>query len=469
MQSIKRQGDLFIPFLTVLSDAIGIEAAFLFSYWLRFYSPLTRYFEVTKGFPPLSAYVWGSLVAIVVWLLIFKSNGFYGARRLEHPLDEFYNVVKGVTVGLLVVMSATFFYRGFSYSRLMFVLLWICAVLFLWMGRVLVLGLEHRLHRRGTNVLRMALAGSGTLGHAMYERVSKKPELGFHLAGFIGENDLLEKVLPQLGALDQLAEIVRCEKIDVVVATLAEHEMASLIFLLKKCEGLRVEFLLVPNLVEMMTSRLRLQEIDGLPLLRLREVPLAGWHGLLKRAFDFSLALIGLILLSPLFLLAAIAICLDSKGKIFYKQKRVGLDGHEFEVIKFRSMREDAEKKSGPVWAQSNDPRVTRVGRVLRRSSIDELPQLLNVLKGEMSLVGPRPERPFFIEKFRNEIPSYLDRHRVKSGLTGWAQVNGLRGQAPIAERTKYDIYYIENWSLAFDIKIILKTFWVVMFGKDSY
>jgi len=469
MQSIKRPGDIFIPFLTVLSDAIAIEAAFLFSYWLRFYSPLTRYFEVTKGFPPLEAYIWGSLVAIVVWLLIFKSDGFYGARRLEHPLDEFYNVVKGVTVGLLVVVAATFFYRGFSYSRLMFIFLWICAVLFLWAGRVVVLSLEQRLHRRGTNVLRMALAGSGVLGHALYERVSKKPELGFQIAGCIGQNDLLEKTLPQLGALDQLAEIVRREKIDVVVAALAEHEMPKLVFLLKECEGLNVEFLLVPNLVEMMTSRLHLQEIDGLPLLRLKEVPLAGWNGLLKRAFDFSMALAGLIILSPLLLLAAIAIRLDSKGKIFYKQKRVGLDGHEFEVIKFRSMHEDAEEKSGPVWAQPNDPRVTRVGRVLRRLSIDELPQLINVLKGEMSLVGPRPERPVFIEKFRNEIPSYLDRHRVKSGMTGWAQVNGLRGRAPIFERTKYDIYYIENWSLAFDLKIILKTFWVVMFGEDSY
>jgi exopolysaccharide biosynthesis polyprenyl glycosylphosphotransferase len=234
-------------------------------------------------------------------------------------------------------------------------------------------------------------------------------------------------------------------------------------------EGLNIEFLLVPDVVEMMTNHVLLQEIDGLPLLRIKKVPLAGWNGLLKRTIDFSFALVGLIVFAPIFLLIALLIRLDSKGKIFYKQKRVGLDGHEFDMIKFRSMREGAEKKSGPVWAQPQDDRVTRVGRFLRRFSIDELPQLWNVVKGEMSLIGPRPERPFFIEKFRGQIPRYLDRHRVKSGMTGWAQVNGLRGQAPIEERTEYDIYYIENWSLAFDVKIILKTLWTVILGKDSY
>jgi exopolysaccharide biosynthesis polyprenyl glycosylphosphotransferase len=269
--------------------------------------------------------------------------------------------------------------------------------------------------------------------------------------------------------MTHLAEIVQREKIDMVVATLAEHETSQLVPLLKMSEGLNVEFLLVPDLIEMMTSRVRLQEIDGLPLLRIKQVPLAGWNGVLKRAFDIFFALVGLIILSPLFLLITITIYFEAKGSIFYKQKRVGLDGHEFDLIKFRSMREDAEKKTGPVWARPGDPRVTRVGRLLRRFSLDELPQLWNVLKGEMSLVGPRPERPFFIEQFRDEIPRYLDRHRVKSGMTGWAQVNGLRGQAPIEERTKYDIYYIENWSLAFDVKIILKTIRAVAFGKDSY
>jgi len=469
MKSIKRKGDILIPFLTVASDAIAAEAAFLFSYWLRFYSPATRLFPVTKGFPPLEAYVWGSLVAIVVWLFIFKSGGLYGARRAVHPLDEFYNVVKGVTVGLMVVMSATFFYRGFSYSRLVFIFLWICAILLVWIGRLGVLSLEHHLYRRKTNALRVALVGSGALGHAVFERLAKQPELGYSMVGFIGENDLLEKELPWLGPMDQTAHILRRDRIDVVIATLAEDEAGRLVPLLKMSEGLNVEVFLVPDLVGMMTSRLRLQEIDGLPLLRLKEVPLAGWNGILKRAFDASLAGIGLVALAPVFLVAAIAIRLDSKGSIFYKQKRVGLDGHEFDLIKFRSMHEDAERETGPIWAQRDDPRVTRVGRFLRRFSIDELPQLWNVLKGEMSLVGPRPERPYFIDKFRGEIPRYLDRHRVKSGMTGWAQVNGLRGQAPIEERTKYDIYYIENWSLALDVKIILKTLWAVAFGKDSY
>jgi exopolysaccharide biosynthesis polyprenyl glycosylphosphotransferase len=469
MKSIKREGDILIPFLTVLSDAVCAELAFLFSYWLRFYSPATRLFPVTRGLPPFEAYVWSSLFAIIIWLLIFKSRGMYGARRHVGPLDEFSNVIKGVTIGLIVLMAATFFYREFSYSRVMFGFLGFCAVIFLWFGRILVLSLEWRLHRRGANVLRVALVGSGTLGHALFERIAKHPELGFRIIGTIGQNTLLEKVTPSLGSINQLPEIVQREKIDVVVAALSEHETPSLVALLKMSEGLNIEFLLVPDVVEMMTNHVLLQEIDGLPLLRIKKVPLAGWNGLLKRTIDFSFALVGLIVFAPIFLLIALLIRLDSKGKIFYKQKRVGLDGHEFDMIKFRSMREGAEKKSGPVWAQPQDDRVTRVGRFLRRFSIDELPQLWNVVKGEMSLIGPRPERPFFIEKFRGQIPRYLDRHRVKSGMTGWAQVNGLRGQAPIEERTEYDIYYIENWSLAFDVKIILKTLWTVILGKDSY
>jgi exopolysaccharide biosynthesis polyprenyl glycosylphosphotransferase len=469
MKSIKRPGDILIPFLTVVSDAVGAELAFLLSYWLRFYSPATRFFPVTMGFAPLEIYIWSSLVAIVIWLLIFKARGMYGARRPVGPLEEFSTVMKGVTIGLMVVMSATFFYRGFSYSRLMFVFLWFCAVILLWVGRILVLSLEWHLHRRGANALRVALAGAGTLGLALYERIAKHPELGFRIIGTVGQNALLEKVTPTLGGMEDLAEIVQREKIDVVVAILSEHETPSLVSLLKISEGLNIEFLLVPDLVEMMTNHVRLQEIDGLPLLRIKKVPLAGWNGVIKRAVDISLALVSLIVFAPFFLLIALAIRLDSRGNIFYKQKRVGLDGHEFEMIKFRSMRVDAERQTGPVWAQPDDERVTRVGRFLRRFSIDELPQLLNVLKGEMSLIGPRPERAFFIEKFRDQIPRYLDRHRVKSGMTGWAQVNGLRGQAPIEERTKYDIYYIENWSLAFDMKIILKTLWIVLFGKDSY
>ncbi|OVE79079.1 hypothetical protein BVY01_03510 [bacterium I07] len=206
-----------------------------------------------------------------------------------------------------------------------------------------------------------------------------------------------------------------------------------------------------------------------MPVLMVKDVPIRGWNLVFKRLFDLVFSSLGLLVLWPVFGLAALLIKLSSKGDVFYRQDRVGLDGKEFRLIKFRSMILDAENESGPVWTVEKDPRVTGVGKILRRTSIDELPQLVNVWKGEMSLVGPRPERQHFVEQFKDEVPKYLERHRVKSGMTGWAQVNGLRGNVSIAERTQYDVYYVENWSLLFDVKIILMTLGAVMTGKNSY
>ncbi|MEX0737552.1 MAG: sugar transferase, partial [Bacteroidota bacterium] len=247
------------------------------------------------------------------------------------------------------------------------------------------------------------------------------------------------------------------------------RELPQLYELVRECEGLIVEMMMVPDLLEIMTNQVRVQEIEGIPWIRIKAVPLSTWNLIAKRGFDLIVASFILLLSSPLFLLLAILIKLDSRGRVFYRQERVGLDGKPFPIIKFRTMREDAEQGTGPVWTRKEDPRTTRIGPFLRRFSLDELPQLLNVVRGEMSLVGPRPEREHFVQQFRKEVPQYLDRHRVKTGMTGWAQVNGLRGNAPIEERTKYDVYYVENWSLVFDLKIILKTIRAVLFGKDAY
>jgi len=218
-----------------------------------------------------------------------------------------------------------------------------------------------------------------------------------------------------------------------------------------------------------MTSLVQIKHIGGIPFLGIKSPALSTWNSIIKRTFDLLFASCILILTSPLYLIIVILIKIDSKGSVFYHQERIGLDGEVFRVIKFRSMRIDAEHTSGPVWSKKNDSRATRIGKFLRRLSLDELPQLINVIKGDMSVVGPRPERPHFVEQFKRQIPRYLERHRVRTGMTGWAQVNGLRGNASITERTKYDIYYIENWSLIFDLKIILKTIHTVLFGKDAY
>ena len=275
--------------------------------------------------------------------------------------------------------------------------------------------------------------------------------------------------VPFLGSLGSVPELIKTNSIDVILIALTEPEHSFLHDLVRDCQGLNVEMMMVPDILELMTSQVQIKHIEGTPFLGIKSPNLSTWNFIVKRTFDLAFAFAVLLLASPLFLLIAILIKLDSRGPVFYVQERVGLDGEVFSVIKFRSMRTDAEVATGPVWSQKNDPRTTRLGRILRRLSLDELPQLLNVLRGDMSIVGPRPERPHFVEKFKTQVPRYLERHRVKTGMTGWAQVNGLRGNASIAERTKYDIYYIEHWSLVFDLKIILKTIHAVLFGTDAY
>jgi exopolysaccharide biosynthesis polyprenyl glycosylphosphotransferase len=232
------------------------------------------------------------------------------------------------------------------------------------------------------------------------------------------------------------------------------------------CQRGSVSIKIFPDLFEFITTGVTIDDLEGLPLLDVRDIQLRGWKLSLKRALDIVGASVGLVLISPLLMLVALIVKLDSSGPVFYCQERMGLDGRPFQMIKFRSMRQDAES-SGPGWTKAADPRVTRIGRLLRSRNVDELPQLINVLLGEMSLVGPRPERPVYVQRFRQSIPRYMERHREKAGMTGWAQVNGLRGDTSIAERTKYDLWYVENWSLWLDIKIIVRTLVHTLVGYD--
>ncbi|HEY4612435.1 MAG TPA: undecaprenyl-phosphate glucose phosphotransferase, partial [Bacteroidota bacterium] len=453
--------DFLVPLLTVISDAIAIEAAFLFSYWLRFYSPLTEYLPVELGVPPLDAYVYGSLVVIPAWLLLFNSRSMYHPRRVVYFSDEFFAVARLVFFGMLMVMSAAFFYRAFSYSRLVFALLGISSAALIAAGRYAVLQFEQQWYERGNDLKRVLIAGSNAFAARVFQNVARNPRLGYRVVGYCpsnGHGDMASLGAESLGSIEQVPALIQSHGIDIVLVALNYTDHAKLYDMVKECEGLNTEIMMVPDTLELMTNQVRIKEIEGIPFIKLKAVPMTTWNRIIKRTFDLVFATLVLILISPLLLLLCILIKLDSRGPILFLQERVGLDGTAFDVMKFRTMRTDAEKDTGPVWTQKNDPRTTGVGRFLRRFSLDELPQLFNVFKGEMSIVGPRPERPHFVEQFKKEIPKYLDRHRVKTGMTGWAQVNGLRGNAPIEERTKYDIYYIENWSLVFDFKIILKT-----------
>jgi exopolysaccharide biosynthesis polyprenyl glycosylphosphotransferase len=469
--SAQHRKDFLLPLLTVLSDAAAIELSFLAAYWLRFSSPLTSIFEVTKGFPPLSAYVEGSLVVIPAWLLLINSRGLYRARRNVGFAEEFFSVVYVVFFGMLMVMAGAFFYRTFSYSRLVFGLLAVCAVFFIAGGRFLLLKFERWWYARGRDRKRVVVVGINETARRVYENISANPSLGYEVLGYFspdGSGTMASANARLLGPMAHVPRFVRETGADIVLIALDYKDQPRLYDLIRECEGLNAEMMMAPDLLELMTSRVGVQSLLGIPFIRIKNVPLTAWNVILKRTFDLVVALLVLILASPLLILIAILVKLSSRGPVLYVQERVGLDGRPFSVFKFRTMHVEAEKSTGPVWATKDDPRTTRIGKFLRRFSLDELPQLLNVLKGDMSIVGPRPERPHFVQQFK-EIPKYLDRHRVKTGMTGWAQVNGLRGNAPIEERTKYDLYYVENWSLAFDVKIILKTIRAVLFGKDAY
>jgi exopolysaccharide biosynthesis polyprenyl glycosylphosphotransferase len=464
-----RQIEIVIPFLRFCTDILAILGSFLFSYWLRFDSPLSNIVPVTKGFPGFEVYFWSSWGVAIVWVFIFGELDLYGSRRNLRVIDEFMNILRAVTLGMLIVLAVIFFYRGFSYSRLVIMLIWTSSIVFLTLTRSMIILYERYLHMRGKGVLNAAIVGSSKWGEDLFQKIYLQPHLGIQMVGFVktkGAGSGQQKII---GGFDRIDQIAKQHNIDIYFIALDSHENHHLLDIMNRCSGLNVEFYLVPDLLEMMTSRLRISEIEGIPVVKIKDTAITGWNSIIKRWFDVLVALIGLVLLWPVFIIIAVSIRSNSKGDIFYRQTRIGLDGQKFELMKFRTMVPDAEKETGPVWTQKDDQRVTSVGRFLRRTSLDELPQLLNVLKGEMSIVGPRPERPHFVEQFKARVPKYLERHRLRSGMTGWAQVNGFRGNVPIEERTKYDVFYVENWSLLFDLKIISLTFWAILKGENSY
>jgi exopolysaccharide biosynthesis polyprenyl glycosylphosphotransferase len=468
-----QRNDFLIPLLTVLSDVVAIEAAFLFSYWIRFYSPFVQAVPVTQGYPPLGAYIYGSFVVIPIWLYFFNNRGLYRPRRTVVMSDEFFAIVRVVTIGMLVVMSAAFFYRAFSYSRVVFALLWITSITLICIGRFAVIQYEKHRYRKRIGLRRAILVGNNETANRTCESIRRHLELGYEIVGYFAESKSLNGTplasATYLGTISSSPGFIKQEAIEHVLIALDYNEHSRLYELIEACEGLNVEFMMVPDLLELLTSRVRIQEVAGIPFLKIKEIPMTTWNRIAKRTFDLIMSLLLVLVASPILLLTILIVKSTSKGPIFYIQDRVGLDGKVFRLVKFRTMKVDAEADTGPVWAKKDDPRATPAGRILRRLSIDELPQLINVLKGEMSLVGPRPERPAFVEQFKSDVPKYLDRHRVKAGVTGWAQVSGLRQNAPIAERTKYDIYYIENWSLVLDLKILIQTMKAVLFGRDAY
>jgi exopolysaccharide biosynthesis polyprenyl glycosylphosphotransferase len=380
--------------------------------------------------------------------------------------------VKCVTISLLLSIGVIFFFREFPYSRITFLILWTVSIILFTLSRYILLKFEKSLYNRDIGLKNVAVLGNNEMAGRIYNKFTKDKFAGFKIVGFISKTkplDFEETERVYLGGYESLKEIIEEHKLDKILISLPYSESEDLYSIMAFCEGINIEFLSVPHYVGVITSKLKVEEIDGIPFMKLKSVPMNIWNRIAKRIFDIFFSLVFLIISFPAFLIISLLIKLDTRGPVFYKQERIGLDGSKFMLIKFRSMRVDAEK-SGPRSSSADDERTTRIGKHLRKYSLDELPQFINVILGEMSIVGPRPEREYFIAKLKDSIQRYLERHRVKCGITGWAQVNGLRGASTsLQARIDSDIYYIENWSLVFDMKIIIKTLKEVFFSKSAF
>jgi Undecaprenyl-phosphate glucose phosphotransferase len=379
-----------------------------------------------------------------------------------------------VATGLstLLFIGVTTFSPGFDYSRAVLVLFFASDVLLVFAGRTAIRRYLEEAWRHGYGVRRVLVVGAGKLGHAVVDKLAEHPEAGLRAVGFVDDDPEKKgsayRGVPVIGGTEQAARIVDEGRVDAVFLALPLEAHRAMLTVLKDVARSVADVRVVPDLLQYITFRAGVEDLDGLPVVHLTQVPLTGWMSLVKRTLDLAIASAALVALSPVFAVIAAAIRFTGKP-VFYRQWRMGLDGRPFEIVKFRSMKRGAEDDLGPTWAAPDDPRRTRVGRFLRRWSLDELPQLVNVVKGEMSLVGPRPERPEFVREFKEKFPQYMLRHRVRAGITGWAQVNGWRGATDLAKRIEYDLYYIENWSLALDVKILWLTVRYGLRHRNAY
>jgi len=453
--NVRKRAQSFFFMLTLMIDGVSVVLSFSLAYIIRFHSGLipARY-----GIPPFPGYFYGSLFVASVWMFVFYMHKLYYSESGYSFVDEVWELLKSCVIGSFVVVAPTFFLRDFEYSRLTFVMACVFSFALIVFGRACLRALRKLANAEGLGIKRVAIVGGGEMGRAIKERIERNPTIGYRLVGQIIERNERIEGLRELGSIDTIRDIAERHELDTLIMTFPLHRHHRVLKVLEGCQDLGVEYRFVPDLYEMMISATGYYELEGIPLIGLKEFPLQGWNRAVKRLEDIAGSLILLAVFSPIMIFCTILIKLTSKGPIFFRQERIGEDGRTFNILKFRSMRINAEDKTGPIFAKEGDPRMTRVGRIMRKLSLDEMPQLFNVLKGEMSLVGPRPERPHFVNQFKNEVPRYTERHRVKSGITGWAQVNGLRGNTSIPDRIKHDLYYIENWSLGFDLKIMIKT-----------
>jgi Undecaprenyl-phosphate glucose phosphotransferase len=461
----RRSEWLLTAFLVFLDTSLSALAFYLAYLWrLNTDNPPAVNILPFRGYAGMLAIQVGTILLSLLFARL------YHLKRGVSRLDILTSLVAAVSIGIVLTTAFTsiVYKNELDYPRLMLVYSWILTVVLVSIGRLIYDVLEARLRARGVSAYNTLIVGTGEVGRMVLNKIRQSPALGYKVLGFVDDEPAQNEILgvPVLGPAAEIPRLIDELGVNQVIIGMPERSHQDILEIIALCQRGKVDIKVFPDVFQIIASEISIGDLNGLPLLTVRDVALRGWKLTLKRAIDLIGSAVGLVLLSPLLIFVAILIKLESRGPVFYIQERVGLDGKPFPVIKFRTMHQDAEA-SGPGWTVEDDPRRTRLGGFLRRYSIDEYPQFINVLVGDMSLVGPRPERPVYVEQFRQIVPRYMERHREKAGVTGWAQVNGLRGDTSIVERTKYDLWYIENWSLWLDIKILLRT--VVHLGKDDH
>jgi len=450
--------------LFILADIPVMFLILLAAYFVRFHT----IFPSPLGIPELNLYMATFLLISIMLFFLFALNGVY-QKGFRFTPDLGWDLSKNIFLGFLILSSLAFFYREEDFSRTTFLislgLLLPGMNLFYYFKNLTIRIIAPGSFRRN-NIM---IIGTGNRALQIYEQL-KQTQKNLNLS-LIGPSTVeLPSDVNYLGPLEKFKVLIKEYVVDQVIVALPNSSIKHAVKIIEECESRRIKFSVVPDLFEVVTKQVTIGEVHGVPVVSVgSNLPIYGLQMKIRHVLDFLISLASLIVLSPLFFTIAVLIKLEDRGPIFYFQDRVGLDGEIFRIWKFRSMRVDAEQQSGPMWAIKGDPRWTKMGTILRKTSIDELPQLYNVLKGEMSLVGPRPERPVFVNEFKENIPGYMLRHKVRGGLTGWSQCNGLRGQTPIEDRTAYDLYYVENWSLLFDLRILFQTVFKLVFIQSGY
>ncbi len=466
---LQEQSRLFQRLL-FFADSLIVALSWIGAYYLRF--------EVFAAWPvplpewlPLEQYLSFLPWFLIISALVFWASGLYMPDRAQRLTRLVFSVAKAVALEVLMVAASMSFYREFYVSRLTIIFFGLLTPTLMIGLRLMIYFYIRRARQQGRNLRRVLIIGAGRAGRRLERSFQLYPWMGFDVVGFL--DDFKTDEADVLGTTDETIAIVdrfeETEPIDYVYIALPLRASARIEALLDAFATRLVHVCLVPDLLQYDIVNSRITDVDGLPVIHLIDEAPIEFRRVMKRVMDVAFSATFLLVTAPLLLAIAAAVKLSSPGPVFYRQERMGLNGRTFRMLKFRSMPVHAEAGTGAVWARAGEDRATPVGKFLRRTSLDELPQFINVLKGDMSVVGPRPERPVFIEQFKEQVPRYMLRHKVKAGITGWAQVNGWRGNTSLEKRIQYDLYYIQNWSLLLDFKIMLMTVWKGFVNENAY